>query len=395
MIWFLGDQHRAQATGYAGDPNLHTPNFDFLASEGVNFSKALSGYPLCCPFRGALLSGRYPHKSCPGHEVQMPPSMPTVTAPFRENGYVTAWIGKWHLDGFKERTGRATFHEVVRSHRGGFDEWLGYENNNSQYDTHVHGHREDGTEIPPTRLDGYETDVLTDKLLDFVRRRKADARPFFAAMSAQPPHNPYVAPPQYMRRHTPAAVQLRPNVPPVDRIEERARRELAGYYAAIENLDANLGRLIECLRENHMLDNTHIVAFADHGDLHGSHGQFMKTAPWEEAIRIPLIVGGGRRYEHRTGISEALVNHVDIAPTSLGLAGIAAPCWMEGTDYSHVRLQISTEATKAARSMEPDSALLQLVIPTKHRDSVDRPWRGIVCRDGWKYVARGRTVAAL
>ena len=61
-------------------------------------------------------------------------------------------------------------------------------------DTWVHGHTEDGTEVPPTRLPGYETDVLTDKLIDVVRRRKADGRPFFAAMSAQPPHNPYVAP---------------------------------------------------------------------------------------------------------------------------------------------------------------------------------------------------------
>ena len=95
IIWFLGDQHRAQATGYAGDPNLHTPNMDFLASEGVNFSKAVSGYPLCCPFRGALLSGVYPHKSCPGHEVQMSPLMPTVATPFRESGFVTAWLGKW------------------------------------------------------------------------------------------------------------------------------------------------------------------------------------------------------------------------------------------------------------------------------------------------------------
>jgi arylsulfatase A-like enzyme len=399
IIWFLGDQHRAQATGYAGDPNLHTPNMDFLCSEGMNFSKAVSGYPLCCPFRGALLSGLYPHKCVPGHELAMSPELPTIAQPFSEAGYKTAWLGKWHLDGFQERFGRAAFHEVGPERRGGFDTWLGYENNNSQYDCWLHGHTEDGTEVPPTRLPGYETDVLTDKLIELLQQRHADAEPFFAAMSAQPPHNPYVAPPEFMARHTPAQVELRPNVPLVASVRERASRDLAGYYAAIENLDANLGRVIETLRELDMLDNTFIVFFADHGDIHGSHGQFMKTAPWEESIRIPCVIGGGRRYLHATGSSDALVNHVDFGPTSLGLAGIPIPDWMEGTDYSHIRVRptqwqadgsVDTAATQRlmaqARAKEPDSALLQLVIPTKHGDSVDRPWRGIVTRDGWKYV---------
>lgn len=306
---------------------------------------------------------------------------------------------QWHLDGFQERFGRAAFHQVGRDRRGGFDTWLGYENNNSQYDCWLHGHTEDGVEVPPTRLPGYETDVLTDKLIELLRRRHADSKPFFAAMSAQPPHNPYVAPQEFMARHTPAQVQLRPNVPLVESVRERAQRELAGYYAAIENLDANLGRVIETLRELDMLDNTFVVFFADHGDQHGSHGQFMKTAPWEEAIRIPFIIGGGRRYVHATGKTDAVLNHVDIAPTSLGLAGIPVPDWMEGTDYSHIRGrpiqrkgdgsidQASTQQkVQKARESEPDSALLQLVVPTKHGDSVDRPWRGIVTRDGWKYV---------
>lgn len=94
VIWFLGDQHRAQATGYAGDPNLHTPSMDFLCSEGMDFTNAVSGYPLCCPFRGAMLSGQYPHKCVPGHEFQMSPELPTVAQPFKEAGYATAWLGK-------------------------------------------------------------------------------------------------------------------------------------------------------------------------------------------------------------------------------------------------------------------------------------------------------------
>ena len=86
------------------------------------------------------------------------------------------------------------------------------------------------------------------------------------------------------------------------------------------------------------------------------------------------------RYEHRTGRQKLLVNHVDIAPTSLGLCGIDQPAWMVGHDYSDHRKR------HAEMRADPDSAYLQLCVPTRHGDSVDRPWRGIVTRDGWKYV---------
>ena len=80
-------------------------------------------------------------------------------------------------------------------------------------------------------------------------RLPGERQPFFAALTVQPPHNPYVAPAEWMARHTPGALELRPNVPDVPRVVERARRELAGYYAQIENLDWNLGRIREALAE--------------------------------------------------------------------------------------------------------------------------------------------------
>ena len=95
-----------------GDPNVHTPNIDALADMGVNFTRAVSGYPLCCPFRGSMLTSRYPHECVHGHEYQMPPEMPTIADVFNENGYHTAYFGKWHLDGFHEREGRAALHTV-------------------------------------------------------------------------------------------------------------------------------------------------------------------------------------------------------------------------------------------------------------------------------------------
>jgi arylsulfatase A-like enzyme len=381
LIWIFGDQHRAQALGCMGDENVRTPNIDALAADGVTFERAVAGCPLCCPYRGSLLSGRYPHRAVPGHQMRLPPELLTVAQPFRASGYHTAWFGKWHLDGFQEKDGRAFFHEVPRNRRGGFDTWLGYENNNAQYDTWLHGHA--GTEeVENHRLDGYETDALTDLMLTHIEERTQTGMPFFAALSAQPPHNPYVAPPDWMGRHVPSRVVLRENVPPIASVIERAQRELAGYYAMIENLDWNVGRIINALRRRGLFDDTHIVFFSDHGDMHGSHGQFLKTSPWEEAMRVPFIVGGGRRYEMKAGTRvDAPINHVDVGPTSLGLCDIEVPDWMPGADYSHHRLR------KMPPAHEPDSAYLQLVVPTGHGDSIDRPWRGVATRDGWKYVA--------
>ncbi|MBI4875459.1 MAG: sulfatase [Acidobacteria bacterium] len=386
VIWLFSDQQRAQALGYAGDPNLHTPNFDNLAAQGVNFTSAVSGFPLCCPFRGSLVAGRYPHKCVPGHEYPLPDGQPTIANVFNDAGYRTAWFGKWHLSGWHERDGRAAMHITPVAKRGGFQTWAGYDNNNSQYDSWVHGGQ--GKDAFHYRLPGYETDELTNLLIKYVKEqgeahKTGTGKPFFAALSVQPPHNPYVAPEEWMRRHTPATVELRPNVAGVPWVVNRARRELAGYYGMIENLDWNLGRIRAALDQAGLGFDTHILFFSDHGDMHGSHGQFLKMTAYEESIRIPFLIGGEspHGYDGRgNGRFPVPLNHVDIAPTTLGLCGISKPAWMEGTDYSHYRIRRKPAAA------DPDSAYLESVVPTMHGDSVDKPWRGIVTREGWKYT---------
>lgn len=385
VIWVFGDQHRAQALGCNGDPNLHTPNIDNLAVSGVNFTQAVSGFPLCCPYRGSLLTGIYPHKCVPGHQYRLPSGRPTIAHVFNDHGYETAYFGKWHLDGFQESQGRAAYHIVPPERRGGFRHWIGYENNNSQMDCWVHGG--EGEQAFHYRLPGYETDELTNLLIGYIRERGKDEspdrdRPFFAVLSVQPPHDPYTAPESAMGRHTPAKVQFRANVPDIPVVRQQAGRELAGYYAMIENLDWNVGRIRQALADSGLSFDTHLLFFSDHGDMHGSHGQFRKTTPYEESIRVPFIISGGQpRYEQwKTGNVKAPINHVDIAPTTLGLCGIEKPDWMEGTDYSSYRL------SSRPKENEPESAYLQCVVPTGHLDSVNKPWRGVVTRDGWKYV---------
>lgn len=387
VIWLFSDQHRAQAMGCTGDPNAYTPTIDTCSVFGSHFVNAVSGFPLCCPARGTLLTSRYAHKCVPGHEYPLPDGQPTVAKPFRDAGYHTAYIGKWHLAGFHERNGRAAMHITDPNKRGGFDYWVGYENNNSQWDSWVHGG--EGKDAYHYRLPGYETDELTSLLVNYVKGRaeaqkSGDDKPFFAVLSVQPPHDPYVAPPEYMQRYTPGKVELRANVPRGGRAEEIARRDLAGYYAMIANWDHNISRVHQALADLDMLHNTHLVIMSDHGDMHGCHGEFRKTSPWEESIRVPFIITGGQpRYEgYLNNRPAAPLNFVDIAPTTLGLCGIEKPNWMEGYDYSHYRLQ----SRQAARKPEPDSAYIQAVIPTGHGNSINKPWRGLVTKDGWKIV---------
>ncbi len=385
VVWVFGDQHRAQSLGYRGDPNVSTPNIDRLARDGVRFDCAVAGAPWCTPFRGSLLTGLYPHQhGCTRTPSPLDPSIPTLAAPFKAAGYHTAYIGKWHLDGSNSP------HYIDPDRRGGFDHWIGYENNNAQYRCYVHG---SGCETP-WRLDGYETDALTDLFIqhldEHVRRQdEGEYQPFFAVLSVQPPHDPYVAPEEWAFRHTPADVQLRPNVPAVPWCENQARFDLAGYHAMIENLDWNLGRMREALRQLDVDEDTIICFFSDHGDMQGSHGQFGKSSPWEESIRIPMIIGGLRAAGHcGGGVSDAVMNHVDIAPTTLGLCGIPAPHAMVGHSYANHVLPSNHPNHPGGpdRDAEPESAYLQQIPRKQHPHSVNKQWRGVVTRDNWKYI---------
>lgn len=399
VIWVIADQLRAQATGYAGDPNAHTPSMDRLAAEGHNFTHAIAGAPLCCPARGSLLTGRYPHRSgVPGHQSPLPEDARTIAHELGDAGYRTCYVGKWHLDGNRPELGEHTYGDenarvrmIPPERRGGFQSWWAYENNNRPFDVLVHtdqGGAPSGVDITATgdgmeqfRLPGYETDALTDLTQSWIRDHVRDRpeQPFFAVLSVQPPHNPYTAPGSNMARHTPARVRLRPNVPPIPHVREDARRDLAGYYAAIECIDDNLGRLRSMLSELGIADDTYIAFFSDHGDMHGSHGQWRKTSPWEESIRVPLLIGGPSREHQAPHRLDVPINQPDLAPTTLGLCGRKTPDWMDGTDYSAL-------ISGSEQPDYPDSVYIGVPVPTGHPASIDRPWHGIVTRDGWKYV---------
>jgi arylsulfatase A-like enzyme len=247
----------------------------------------------------------------------------------------------------------------------------------------------------PKRLDGYETDGLTNLFLKHLREHidgEDDYQPFFAVLAVQPPHGPYVAPtnPVYGAPGVrPADIKLRRNVPDIPSLRERATEDHVGYYAMVENLDYNIGRIRQNLQELEIDRETYVIFFSDHGDMLWSHAQTGKSSPWEESIRVPFIVGKvGGKYNMRIGSTDALINHVDIAPTTLGLCGIPVPEGMVGHDYSRRCVPEFAPENRGLPDMasEPDSAYLQQIPCKMHAHTVNKAWRGVVMRDGWKYV---------
>ena len=181
------------------------------------------------------------------------------------------------------------------------------------------------------------------------------------------------------RRLNASEVQLRPNVPPGVHAD-KARLSAPGYYGMIENLDENIGRVMAKLRQHNISQNTHILFFSDHGEQLGSHGRIQKMCPYEESISVPMIFSGGDGLYHgnRMGESDVQINHVDIAPTSLGLCGLPVPEWMAGIDYSYIR-----DPQRPLPAEEPDAVYLQA--PSLGHGFADAEgWRGLVTRDGWK-----------
>lgn len=181
VIWIFGDQHRAQTLGFRGDPNVSTPHLNRMATEGIVYTNAVTNTPLCCPARGTLLTSRYPHHCVSAHEHPLPKGIPTIATAMKAEGYHTAYVGKWHLDGFAESNGRAAMHITDPDRRGDFDHWVGYENNNSPFDSWVHGGR--GKDAFHYQLPGYETDALTDLFIDHLqecgRSTEEGGKPFF------------------------------------------------------------------------------------------------------------------------------------------------------------------------------------------------------------------------
>lgn len=324
VVFVLADQWRAQACGYAGDPNLQgkTPHLDRLAAESADFTHAVSCCPVCTPYRASLITGQYPlTHGLFLNDVCLSTRATSLAQAYAQAGYDTAYIGKWHLDGH----GRSAY--IPPERRQGFDYWkvleCTHDYNRSPYYA--------GNDPTKRLWEGYDVFAQTRDAQAYIAERAKAKKPFLLVLSWGPPHNPYeTAPEPYKKMFDAGTITLRPNVAAES---GAARKDLAGYYAHIAALDACLGGLLKTLDDAGLRDDTIFVFTSDHGDMLGSHGMIRKQKPWDEAIRVPLLV----RYpaaQKRGRKLGAPVNTPDLMPTLLGLSGVAIPASVQGEDFS-------------------------------------------------------------
>jgi len=323
VLLVLADQWRAQAFGFAGDGNVKTPHLDRLAGQSVRFLNAIAGMPVCCPTRASLLTGQRPLTTGVFlNDVPLNPQAMTLAKVLQAAGYDTGYIGKWHLNG----DGRSRF--IPRERRQGFDYWKALECTHDYNHSHYYA---DGPE--KLSWNGYDAIAQTEDAARYLRAHARVQKPFFLVLAWGPPHDPYSsAPEKYRALYSPAKVKLRPNVP--EAVRESARQLLAGYYAHCTALDDCLGSLLETLKETGLEQNTLLVFTADHGDLLGSHGGRNKQQPFDECVRVPLLLHWPAGLGTRARKLEALINSEDVMPTILGLCGVSIPQTVEGLDYS-------------------------------------------------------------
>ena len=359
VIFIFGDQWRAQATGYAGDPNVQTPNLDRFATESLNFTHAVSNCPVCSPWRATLMTGQYPLTH--GVFVNDVPisSDPVYLADvFKDAGYETAYIGKWHIDGY----GRSAY--IPPERRKGFDYWKVRECTHDYNDSFYYA---DG----PEKLwwEGYDAIAQTQDAQAYIETHNLD-KPFLLMLSWGPPHDPYdTAPEAFRQLYDPADIVLRPNVP--EDIVSDARKWLAGYYAHCSALDWCFGEVLKTLDKTGLSDNTLVVFTSDHGDMVGSHGARNKQRPWDESILVPLLLRYPAAFGRTAHRIETPINAPDLMPTLLGLADLPIPATVEGHNFAPFL---------RGKNAPPDTAALIELPACFHQYAYyrgGRDWRGL------------------
>src|SRR5579884_43663 len=237
VLLIIPDQLRGQALGCAGNPDVRTPHIDRLAAQGVLFRRTFANTPVCCPARATLLTGKYPHRNgLVANDLRLRESQATLAKLLRAEGYDTGFIGKWHLDGGPRDPGFVP----PGPRRQGFDFWAACECR------HEHFRPVYFRDTPePIRPGKFEPEALTDVAVQFLRGHRE--KPFFLVLSMGPPHDPYGAPEEYMKRYDPRKLTMPRNWR--EGVKGAGREQLAAYYAAVTAIDDQVGRLMTALKE--------------------------------------------------------------------------------------------------------------------------------------------------
>ncbi|MFJ4046168.1 sulfatase [Microbacterium sp. NPDC089987] len=340
ILVVMADQFRAASLGIAEEDPVHTPHLDALAESGRIMRQAVSGYPVCSPHRAMFLTGMRPqvngvtlnvNSESAQDGVGLRDGLPTWASVLRDHGWRTGYIGKWHLeppvaDDEQFGEGRRDDGKVwdawsPPARRFGFEYWYSY----GAADRHLAPHywTTDAAREERVDVDQWSAEHEVDVAIDFLSDAGDD--PYALMVSLNPPHQPFdQVPDRYRSRYADLDERTlvnRPNVPHGTAVATEAAKVARDYFAAITGVDEQIGRLAAAVAAQDTNRSTVILFTSDHGMQLGSHGLMYKNVPYEESMRLPLIV-------HAPGLipageSHTVVDSLDFAPTILGLAGVA------------------------------------------------------------------------
>lgn len=352
ILFIVSDDHRHDAIqalaadSPTGDTAVQTPALDALLNSGAAFRCThIMGSmtdAVCAPSRAALLTGVNPLAATQKNYIPVAnglmalnPALPLLPEIFREAGYASYGIGKWHND--KAGFNRAFADGSRIFLRGMSDHW---QPPLHQYDPSGEYHDSNGY-----NGNGFSSTIFSDAAIDYLQSYQGE-QPFFLYVSYTAPHDPRTAPAEFAARYDTQDIKLPENFLPAHpfdngemqvrdeklanwpRNEQEIRQHLADYYAMVTHMDHEIGRVLECLRINHFADDTIVVYVADHGLAVGQHGLMGKQNLYNHSIRVPLIISGpgipaGKRID-------ALHYSFDLFATLCAMADIPAPATLEG-----------------------------------------------------------------
>jgi len=321
IILIMTDDQGYGDLGVTGNPVLDTPHIDRLAREAATMT-AFYVSPVCSPTRAALFTGRYNYRTrvvdtFRGRSM-MEPDEVTLAEALRDAGYTTGIFGKWHLgDNYPMRPSDQGFDRSLIHRGGGLGQASEPFENEQRYTDPILFR--DNVQV---QVSGYCTDVYFDAAMEFLGQAAERNRPFFAYIAPNAPHSPYHDVPQALYDK-----YKRKDLAPVLLGADQDADTVARVFAMIENIDANVGRLLAHLEQRELTRQTIVIFMLDNGpNTRRYAGPFrgMKTEVHEGGIRSPFYMRWPQRLPAGAA-SDRIAAHIDVMPTLLEAAGVSVP----------------------------------------------------------------------
>ncbi len=326
IVFIISDDHRWDALGAAGNKKIKTPVLDKLAREGVYFRQATIHVSQCAPSRTVLLTGLSPHQN--GYyannfirnDLQWANrfTVPTMPELLQQAGYQTILVGKWHLRTDPWLTGFTD----IRT-------WLP-EGASNYVDSRLAKGKSRKKEV----IKGFTNGIFANDAIEFLTSDAAKEKPFFLWLASTIPHAPTKPNPSHFEHMYEGETNedlLPPGFPshtsvqiPLEGIADSVAPNLANYYASVSYLDNLVGQVLATLDKQGLAENTIIVFLGDNGLMAGSRGLRGKVVPWEESVRVPLIVYAPK-FAVIKGRNDIPVSSLDLPATILSMAGVSIP----------------------------------------------------------------------